>query len=1699
MMMASNDAVPCGVSTPERTENSFDSQSQQEVKPMVQKPRQGSKDRDPGEQGRGFFSRLKERVKAPKCSPSDIGVHPTDGGGGAPHEPAVHYESQTGTLRGVPDISAADLPPEYVVPPHVPPIKLRETQDAPEPPTGAVLEMWDGAYYHYGVYVEKGLVLGVHNPPAALSEATVEMIPISLFFRVVHVPPVRPSVRALKRLQGEKYPYNALTHNCYTFCCELLELDDDWDTRRLVQRTTGFYDPNQQWNDKPVPLVADSRVVKVADAVLAALAGVAAKPIRDIVNKLKPLNVLHILSSCDWTLAGIVEMVILLAELFGVFWTPPDITPLIMSLLDDWEMQGPEDLAAELVPIILGGIGLVVGFTQEKVGRLVTTAVSTLKSCKDLGLYGLEIVKLLAKWFFPKNTPGESDQLHSIENAVLDLEAIESNNLTALLKDKNLMTAFIRTLDAEEEKARKLSSKAASPDVVGSVNALLARIATTRSLVHKAKEELSTRPRPVVVMISGRPGIGKTHMARALAQKVVPQIGGDQRVGLVPREVDHWDAYRGENVVLWDDYGMANVIKDALKLQELADTCPVTLNCDRIENKGKMFESDVIVITTNAPNPAPMDYVNMEAVCRRVDFLVYADSPTIEQAKKDKPGDPNAWKPHFKSDHSHLNLVLAPQGGFDRNGNTPHGKGPTQKVSLASLTARVAALVHERRDDFQLQGPAVKTYNFDSGRVAAFRQLAKDNGYSLVETMRVGTVLKDVTDMEGLIQGLQGVRVNPCQIVYRGTTYSLQSGSGGVKIQPIVSQKVQTQSAVHTAVLRLKRARVRYYVKALQEVISTLLQMAGSAFVVSRVVKRVSETVLWTVGERSRSPPPVRSPDCKWVIEPEDFDDEGKKGKNKKGRGRKHTAFSSKGLSDEEYDEYKKIREERGGKYSIQEYLEDRNKYEQEVTFAQANEENFTEADAAKIRQRIFRPTRKQRKEERAQLGLVTGSEIRKRKADDFKPSGRLWADDQREVDYGERIDFEAPPSIWSRIVPFGTGWGFWVSPTLLITATHVVPRNNKEFFNTPVEQIHIHRSGEFTRMRFPKAVRTDLVGMELEEGAPEGTVCSILVKRNSGEMLPLAVRMGSHATMKVQGKVIGGQLGMLLTGANAKNMDLGTTPGDCGSPYIYKRGNEYVVIGVHAAAARGGNTVIAAVQSGEGEATLEGGNDKGTYCGAPIISAGGAPQLSTKTKFWRSSTCELPPGTYEPAYLGGRDPRVETGPSLQQVLRDQLKAFTAPRGRPPNPCLLDQAVKTIENVLDQTLDTVKEWSFSQACESLDKTTSSGWPHHIQKNQHWNGQSFTGPLADQASKANLIYEQGKSMMPVYTAALKDELVKPSKIYGEPKKKRLLWGADLGTMIRCARAWGGLLDEMKAHCVQLPIRVGININEDGPLIFERHARYKNHIDADYSAWDSTQQRVVMEAALKIMNKFSPRPDLAAVVAQDLLAPSQLDVGDYVVRVSEGLPSGVPCTSQLNSIMHWLTTLVALSEATGLNPDVVQANSCFSFYGDDEIVSTDLDVDVEVLTLKLKAMGLKPTPPDKSDGPLKIHDKLEGLSFLRRTIRRDQTGYFGTLEQSSIERQLYWTRGPNHQDPQETMVPHNNRCIQLMELLGEAALHGRKFYNKISRMIIQEVKEGGMDFYVPRFEPMFRWMRFSDLDSWEGDRNLAPEFVNDDGVE
>nr|AHV83750.1 ORF1 [Norovirus Hu/GI/Amsterdam/2/1995] len=1644
----------------------------------------------------------------------------------------VTWSTNGGVDIGINDLTTVRGPFWNMCP--LPPLDARNNGPAKEPLIGDMIEFYEGHIFHYAIYIGQGKTIGVHSPQAAFSISRITIHPLAAWWRVCYVPTnqQRLTYDQLKELENEPWPYASVSNNCYEFCCRVMALDDTWLERRLVS-TGKFNHPTQDWSQDTPDFHQDSKLEIVRDAVLSAINGLVSQPFKNILSKIKPLNVLNLLSNCDWTFMGVVELIILLAELFGVFWTPPDVSSFIASLLPEFHLQGPEDLARDLVPVVLGGIGMAIGFTRDKVTKVMKSAVDGLRAATQLGQYGLEIFSIIKKYFFGGDQTEKT--LRGIEDAVIDMEVLSSTNVTQLVKDKKLAKTYMNILDMEEEKARKLSVRSADPHIVTSVNNLISRISMARSALAKAQAEMTSRPRPVVIMMCGPPGIGKTKAAEHLAGRLAAEIRPGGKVGLVPREsIDHWDGYHGEDVLLWDDYGMSKITEDCNKLQAIADTAPLSLNCDRIENKGMQFSSDAIIITTNAPGPAPVDFVNLGPVCRRVDFLVYCSAPEIEQTRRAHPGDANAIKDLYKRDYSHLKMELAPQGGFDSQGNTPFGKGTMKPTTLNRLLIQATALAMERQDEFRLQGAV---YNFDEDRVSAFTSMARANGLGLISMATLGKRLRGVKSMEGLRNALVGYKIGECDIIWNTRVYSIKSDGNTVTVKEKQTPTSPQHQAISTATLalsRLRAARALAYASCLQSAVLSILQVAGSALVVSRAVKRMFGTrteqpVLEGKHKEHncrvhRAEAAGRGPighdgiieryglceseqeeEGEQTVELPTADKEGKnKGKTKKGRGRKSNfnAFSRRGLNDEEYEEYKKIREEKKGNYSIQEYLEDRQRYEEELAEVQAGGDGGIGETEAEIRHRVFYKSksgmRKQRQEERRQLGLVSGSEIRKRKPIDWTPPKNDWSEDARTVNYDEHISFEAPPSIWSRVVKFGSGWGFWVSSTVFITTTHVIPPGTKEIFGESLNNVAIHRVGEFTQFRFSKKMRPDLTGMVLEEGCPEGTVCTIMIKRDSGELLPLAVRMGAVASMKIQGKLMHGQSGMLLTGANAKGMDLGTIPGDCGAPYVHKRGNDWVVCGVHAAATKSGNTVVCAIQGGDGEATLEGGGqNKGHYAGHPILRYGNGPSLSTKTKFWKSTPQPLPPGTYEPAYLGGRDPRVEGGPSLQQVMRDQLKPFAEPRGRLPEAGLLEAAVETVANAIEQVMDTPVAWSYSDACMSLDKTTSSGYPHHKKKNDDWNGNSFVRELGDQAAHANSMYELGKSMKPVYTAALKDELVKPDKVYTKIKK-RLLWGADLGTVIRAARAFGPFCEAIKPHVIKLPIKVGMNAIEDGPLIYAEHSKYKYHYDADYTAWDSTQNREIMMESFNIMCKLTANPSLAAVVAQDLLSPSEMDVGDYVISVKDGLPSGFPCTSQVNSINHWILTLCALSEVTGLSPDVIQSQSYFSFYGDDEIVSTDIEFDPIRLTQILKEYGLKPTRPDKTDGPIIVKQQVDGLVFLRRTISKDAIGYQGRLDRNSIERQLWWTRGPNHEDPFETLVPHSQRKVQLISLLGEAALHGEKFYRKIASRVIQEVKEGGLEIYIPGWQAMFRWMRFHDLSLWTGDRDLLPEHVNDDGV-
>ena len=92
-----------------------------------------------------------------------------------------------------------------------------------------------------------------------------------------------------------------------------------------------------------------------------------------------------------------------------------------------------------------------------------------------------------------------------------------------------------------------------------------------------------------------------------------------------------------------------------------------------------------------------------------------------------------------------MKMELAPQGGFDSQGNTPFGKGVMKTTTLNRLLIQATALAMERQDEFQLQGAV---YNFDEDRVAAFTNLARANGLGLISMATLGKKLRSVKSVE---------------------------------------------------------------------------------------------------------------------------------------------------------------------------------------------------------------------------------------------------------------------------------------------------------------------------------------------------------------------------------------------------------------------------------------------------------------------------------------------------------------------------------------------------------------------------------------------------------------------------------------------------------------------------------------------------------------------------------------------------------------------------------------------------------------------------------------------------------------------------------------------------------------------------------------------------------------------------------------
>ncbi|AJF23126.1 polyprotein [malagasivirus B1] len=138
-------------------------------------------------------------------------------------------------------------------------------------------------------------------------------------------------------------------------------------------------------------------------------------------------------------------------------------------------------------------------------------------------------------------------------------------------------------------------------------------------LMTKSQPALA-RPEPILVVLRGKPGQGKSVAATFLAQTLSKTLCGSAAYYSMNSSTKYMDGYNQEPVVLVDDLGQATDGADFQHFCQLISIAPFQVNKADLSDKGMVFTSSVIIATTNHPEFRPITLADPEALKRRINF-----------------------------------------------------------------------------------------------------------------------------------------------------------------------------------------------------------------------------------------------------------------------------------------------------------------------------------------------------------------------------------------------------------------------------------------------------------------------------------------------------------------------------------------------------------------------------------------------------------------------------------------------------------------------------------------------------------------------------------------------------------------------------------------------------------------------------------------------------------------------------------------------------------------------------------------------------------------------------------------------------------------------------------------------------------------------------------------------------------------------
>lgn len=257
--------------------------------------------------------------------------------------------------------------------------------------------------------------------------------------------------------------------------------------------------------------------------------------------------------------------------------------------------------------------------------------------------------------------------------------------------------------------------------------------------------------------------------------------------------------------------------------------------------------------------------------------------------------------------------------------------------------------------------------------------------------------------------------------------------------------------------------------------------------------------------------------------------------------------------------------------------------------------------------------------------------------------------------------------------------------------------------------------------------------------------------------------------------------------------------------------------------------------------------------------------------------------------------------------------------------------------------------------------------------------------------------------------------------------------------------------------------------------------------DYSNWDGNLHPEFIAGVVKIVNSWyndSPANQLARHVLFDEIIHTPQAMLNLVYMTHIGNPSGNPMTAIMNTIIGamylrycWLK--LAPPEFNSLQHYEERVRDLI--YGDDNIVSVEEEArsffHPSALTVELAKLGMTYTNATKTGES--SWKPLKSLTFLKRGFRNaERAMIFPTMDTNTIQELTNWIRTSDFKTDAELTLDNCNEALRF------AFFHGRKYFTELRSRLAKVMPE---PFRLYDYEYFYKWF-FADPPSLTAPRSL-----------